>query len=135
MEKARPFRAAPVFNSYAERSAIAVEVIVTIIEATAAIAPAFRNSEHTIHGADGATDTSAHGAADQATDWTGNPAALIGAFLRAAHDTLRMTHVGDRQQSQRQSGSGEMTPSGRSFRECRCLDLGVHFRSSTSYAG
>jgi len=47
-----------------------------------------RNAEHTLDGADRATDAGPDRASDDAADRTGNPVALMRPLLRPAYDTL-----------------------------------------------
>src|ERR1700722_14243907 len=95
---------------------IAVETIVASVEAAAAIMTAVGNTEHAVHGAHRAADTSADCAANHAADRTGNPVTLVGSLLGAANDALRMPELGDREQDERQSGDGKIESHGQRFR-------------------
>ena len=77
---------------------IAVEMIVAVVKAAAAIAAPIGNAEHAIHRADRAADTGSDRAADHTAYRTGGPVTFVGAFLRAAHDALGMPDMGDREQ-------------------------------------
>src|ERR1700743_333542 len=79
-------------------SPIAVEVTVAVIVTAAVIAAGIGNAEYAVHRADGAANAGADLSANGPADRTGNPIAFIGAFLRAAHDTLRMSDMRDREQ-------------------------------------
>jgi hypothetical protein len=59
-----------------------------------------RQSKHAVHRAHRPADTRAHRAADDGTDRAGVAAAFTRAFLRAADDTLRMSNMRDRQQTE-----------------------------------
>jgi hypothetical protein len=85
----------------ATNSPIAAEVTVAVIVTAAVIAAVIGNAEYAVHRADGAADAGSDRSANGAADGTGNPVAFIGAFLCAAHDTLRMSDVGDREQRER----------------------------------
>jgi len=73
---------------------IAAEVAVAIVVA-AAVMPvaAIRNSQHAIDGAHGTADTGTDRSANQTTHRTGGAVAFVGAFLRAAHDALRLSLI------------------------------------------
>jgi hypothetical protein len=92
-----------------------------------------RHTEHTLDSAHGATDTGSDGAAHDTADRTRGAVALIGAFLRATHDALRMGRVRDCQQRQRAGGSGK-NPTSRQTGRCHSApDLGcVHLNSLKS---
>jgi hypothetical protein len=47
-----------------------------------------RDPKNAFNSADSPTDTGSDGAANNAADWASDTIALIGAFLRAAHDAL-----------------------------------------------
>ncbi len=76
-------------------------MIVAIVEAAAAIA-AIRNSEYAIHGAHRTPNAGTDRSANKPAHRTGGPVALVRALLRAAHNTLRMPELGDRQQCKSQ---------------------------------
>ena len=93
-------------------------MMVTVVIAAAAMpAPvaAIGNPEHALDRAHRAADPGADGAANDAADRTGDPIAFIGAFLRAAHDTLRMAELRDRQQGK----SDAPQPQAGAWRACR----------------
>ena len=78
---------------------ITMESIVAVIKTAAVIMMPVRNSEHAIHRANGAADTSADRAADHATYRAGHAIAFRRAFLRTAHDALGVPDMGDCEQS------------------------------------
>jgi hypothetical protein len=83
---------------------VAIPVVITV----AAIPPAaMRDAEHALDGADRAADTGSDSAAHDTTDGTRDATAFIGAFLRAAHDALRMCGVRNCQQRKRARGGGK----------------------------
>jgi hypothetical protein len=51
----------------------------------------FGYAKHTLDRTHGAADSSAHCTADNTTDRTGHPIALVRALLRATDDALRVT--------------------------------------------
>jgi hypothetical protein len=91
------------------KSAIAVEAIVTIVEAAASVTPMVpRNPEHTVHGTDCATHTSADGTTHDRADWSGRASSLTGAFLRAADNALCMSEMRNRQQGESKRSGCQM---------------------------
>ena len=70
-----------------------MEAIVTVVIAAAAVA-AVRDAEHALHGPHRAADTGSDRPADHTTDRSGDPVALVGTFLRAAHDALGVPDMG-----------------------------------------
>jgi hypothetical protein len=92
-------------TSLVEKSAIAVESIVSIVEAAASVTPMVpRNPEHAVHGADRAAHTSSDGTTHDRTDWSGRASSLTGAFLRATYDPLGMPEMRNRQQRESKRG-------------------------------
>jgi len=81
-----------------------------VIETAAAIVVPIGNSQHPMNGAHRAADAGTDGAADHATDRTGNPIAFVSALLRTAHDALGVAGVGGRQQRQSDGSSGKDQP-------------------------
>ena len=75
-----------------------MKTIVAVVIAAAAIADGDRNPEHALDGAHRAADAGADRATDHTADRTGDPVTFLRAFLRAAHDALRMPDMGHRQQ-------------------------------------
>ena len=75
-------------------------MVVAVVEAAAVIMVSIGNSQHAMNGAHRAADAGTDGAADHATDRTGDPIALVSTLLRAAHDALGMAGVRDRRQPQ-----------------------------------
>ena len=71
-------------------------MVVTVVIAAAAMpAPvtAIGNPEHALYRAHCAAYFGAHGAADETAHRPGDPVALKGALLRAAHDALRVAEL------------------------------------------
>ena len=90
------------------KSAIAVEAIVAVVEAVAAVPPVpMRNSEYAVHRADRTADPGADRTAHDSADRTRRAAAFAGAFLRAAADPLRMAEMGYGKQGQEKSRGGK----------------------------
>jgi hypothetical protein len=115
-------------------SPIAVEMIVAVIKAAAAIMMPIRNAEHAIYG----THRTANAGTDRAADYTtyraGNPIAFRGTLPRTAHKALCVPDMGDCDQSKRQRRSGKIKFGGRSGRQCRGLDFRLHLNASGSAA-
>jgi hypothetical protein len=77
-----------------DRSPVTVKAVVAVVIAVAVMAPAaMRNPEHALDRAHGAADTGPDSAAHDTADRTCDPVALIGAFLRSAHDALGVSDV------------------------------------------
>ena len=73
------------------KAAVAVMIAVAVTPA------AMRKSKHALDGAHGAADASPDCAAHDTADRACDPVAFIGAFLRAAHDALGVTGMGNGQ--------------------------------------
>src|ERR1700722_13533950 len=82
------------------------------------------NAEYAVHRTDGATDAGSDRSANGAADGAGNPVAFIRAFLRAAHDTLGMSDMGDSEQREREYRPRKIKPRGRTGWQRRCRNLG-----------
>jgi hypothetical protein len=67
-----------------------------------------RNPEHTVHGTDRATYTSADGTTHDRADWSGRASSLTGAFLRAADNALCMSEMRNRQQGESKRNGWEI---------------------------
>lgn len=88
-----------------DRLPIAVESIVTVVEAAAAMPPVMAwQSEHAIHSAHRAANASADRATHDGTDRTRGAVALTRAFLRAANNALRMAGMRDHRQQHQRDG-------------------------------
>jgi hypothetical protein len=113
------------------KSAIAVEAIVAVVEAVAAMPPVpMRNSEYAVHRADRTADPGADRAAHDSTDRTRRAATFAGAFLRAADNPLRMAEMGYGKQGQDKSRGGKLSFRARVDWQRRCPDLHLHLNSS-----
>ena len=106
-----------------------MEAIVTIVETTAVTIAAIRNPEYAIHGADRTANAGTDRAANHPADRTGGPVAFVSAFLRAAHDALRMSDMGHRQQREGEGSSCEVKPCGGTGRQRHCPELRFHLNS------
>jgi hypothetical protein len=105
---------------------IAVEVIVAIVIAAAAIAT-IRNPEHALDGAHRAADAGADRAAHHAAHRAGDPVAFPGALLGAAHDALRMPDLGDSEQCENDGRNCKIELHGQTGWQRRCR--GLHLNS------
>src|SRR6478736_6261942 len=102
-----------------------VETMIAIVVAAAAVAAppaAIRNPEHALDRPHRAADAGTNRAANRA----GDPVAFIGPLLRAAHDTLGMTDMGDREQCQHDCRSRKMEFCRQAGGRRRCPDLCLH---------
>src|ERR1700694_1154631 len=111
----------------AGESPIAVKMIVPIVIAAAAIAT-IPDPEHAFDRSHRAADTGTDCAANHTTDGAGNPVTLAGAFLRAAHDALRMPELGNREQRENECRSRKEFYR-HSGRQARCHGPGLHVNS------
>ncbi len=82
---------------------VAVEAIIAVIEAAAAIMTPVRNAENAIDGADRTSDTRSDSAANDAADRSGNPVTFGSSILGSANDALGMSELRDRQPCEYQS--------------------------------
>jgi hypothetical protein len=87
---------------------IAVEVVITVVETSAAVMVAVGNAEDTVDGADGAADTCADHATYGAAHRTGDPVTFGSTLLGSAHDALGRGEMRDRKPRQRDRGGREM---------------------------
>ncbi len=101
---------------------VAVESIVAIVIAAAAIA-AIVNPEHALDRAHRPADAGSDRAADHTAHRAGDPVAFPGAFLRAAHEALRMPDMRSREQCEHDGRSCKIEFCGQRGRQGRRLDL------------
>src|SRR5258708_32004595 len=112
--------------------AIAIVVAAT---AMAAAPAAIGNTEHALDRAHGAADAGAYRTADHTTHRAGDPVTFVGAFLRAAHDALRVPGMGHCEQREDNGGGRKHQPHGKADRKlCRLNPGFVHLDSLNSAA-
>src|SRR5258705_7261428 len=107
---------------FAGKLPVAGKGMVGVVIAAATIATpiaAIRDSEHALDGAHRAADAGADRAANHPTHGAANPVAFVSTLLRAAHDALRMTDMGDREQREHQCRSREIKLYGQAGRQRR----------------
>src|SRR4051794_7916410 len=111
-------------------------VVAVVIAAATMAAPvaAVWNPEHALHSSHRAADAGADRPANHTAHRAGNPVAFPGAFLRTAHDALRMRDLGNRKQRESDGGYCKIKPNGQADWQCRYHGLRRHLNSSWSAA-
>src|SRR5579872_2571614 len=85
---------------------IAVKMIVTVVKSAAALP--MGNAQHAIDGSDCAANTCPNRLADNAADGASYPVSFVRTFLRASHDTLRVSDLRKGQQGKSERCGGKI---------------------------
>ena len=114
-----------------------MEAVIAVVIAVAAVAiVAVGNAEHALDRADGAADTRTDDTSDGAAHGTRNAIALIGPFLRTAHDALGVAGLRQGQQGEQDGGCSKEQAGGQANRQLRGGDTGfVHTQSPGGKGG